>query len=233
MKPALAILTVAVLVQSCSRMSPDPHSYFPLQTGMRWDYDVTATIAGKARHSDFSIYIAEPETIDETLHAVRVTSDGTRYYIRNTDAGIYRAAKRTLVEMKPRLDDESSWVLKKPYEKGTNWTNATHPFVLRRIHPYEEQISGGVNLKMTYQIMSLLDQVNVPAGQFDHCLRVEGEAQFTLYADGRTGYADIVVSTTEWYAPGVGLVKLVRDEPLTSDVFTGGKVEFELKRLTR
>ncbi|MCU7946598.1 MAG: hypothetical protein KZQ72_08155, partial [Candidatus Thiodiazotropha sp. (ex Cardiolucina cf. quadrata)] len=42
---------------------------------------------------------------------------------------------------------------------------------------------------------------------------------------------EILINTTEWYAPGVGLVKLLREEPLDNDVFAGGHVLLELKDL--
>lgn len=42
------------------------------------------------------------------------------------------------------------------------------------------------------------------------------------YEDSLTrGYRDIQIRTTEWHAPGIGLVKLVREEPLDTDVFQG------------
>ena len=61
-------------------------------------------------------------------------------------------------------------------------------------------------------------------------LRVEGSAQLSLYSDARLGYQEIPIKTTEWYAPGVGLVKLVREEPLDTEVFEGGTITLALAR---
>ena len=125
------------------------------------------------------------------------------------------------------------WILRRPFQVGSNWSQDTHPYVLRRLQPYEEQLAKNIEFKMAYQIGALNDTVEVPAGRFDDCIRVDGEALLTVYADGRTGYQDININTSEWYAPGVGLVKLVRTEPLDSHVFAGGSIVIELERFDR
>ncbi len=207
--------------------------YFPLQEGMRWTYRVTTEVAGRSETRSFTERNAGTELLDGVPHAVRVTDEGTRYYLRQVEDGIYRHAKRTVVELEPRKDDDPRWVLKRPYQPGTGWNTLTHPYVLRRISPYEETLSRGSALKMAYQISSLEAVAEVPAGRFEHCLLVEGEANMTLYADGREGYKEILINTREWYAPGVGLVKLVREEPMEGGVFSGGRMVFELVSLER
>lgn len=81
---------------------------------------------------------------------------------------------------------------------------------------------------MNYRIASQDETVVVPAGKFEHCLLVEGDATLTMFADPMTGYTDIPVKTREWYAPGVGMVKLERTEPLETSVYKGGRYVFEL-----
>ena len=65
------------------------------------------------------------------------------------------------------------------------------------------------------------DTVSVAAGTFRHCLRVRSRG--SLFA-GKTlqqfmGINDIDIDQTEWYAPGVGLVKTVRREFTTPGEF--------------
>jgi hypothetical protein len=81
---------------------------------------------------------------------------------------------------------------------------------------------------MSYRIAAEDETVVVPAGKFEHCLLVEGMATLTLFADPLTGYQDVSIKTREWYAPGVGLVKLERTEPLDTRVYKGGSYLFEL-----
>ena len=49
-----------------------------------------------------------------------------------------------------------------------------------------------------------------------------------VLADARLGASEVVVHHTEWYAPGVGLVKLHRVEPLETTAIVGGEVTMEL-----
>ena len=164
---------------------------------------------------------------------MRRTSAGTDYYIGRDDTGVYRVAKRTIVELKPRPDKSPRWILRRPFQVGNTWSQETHPYVLRRLQPYEERLARNIQFKMAYQIDASNDTVQVPAGRFENCIRVDGDAQLTVYADGRTGYQDIEINTSEWYAPGVGLVKLVRTEPLSGEVFAGGSIVIELEHFRR
>jgi hypothetical protein len=225
---------ILFLLAGCGRPPlPPEERYFPLQEGMRWTYRVTTEVAGRRETRHFTEVNAGTELLDGIPHAVRLTGEGTRYYLRATEDGIYRAAKQTVVELEPHKDTDPHWVLKHPPQPGTGWNSLTHPYVLRRISPYEETLSRGSALKMAYQITALDAVAEVPAGRFDHCLLVEGEAQMSLYADGREGYKEILINTREWYAPGVGLVKLEREEPMEGGVFVGGRMLFELEELVR
>jgi hypothetical protein len=228
MKTALTTLALAALISGCSN-NADP-SYFPLDPGLRWVYRVTTEVGNNVTTGTLEEVNMGTAELNGLMHTVRVTDQGTRYYLAATDAGVFRSAKRTIVETRPKSDDTPRWVLKKPYDVGTTWSQETHPYVLRRIHPYAETLAKGINFKMAYQIGALDQTVEVPAGRFEHCIRVDGEAQLSLYADGRTGYQDIDINTMEWYAPGVGLVKLERTEPLTGAVFAGGRVILELEQ---
>jgi hypothetical protein len=221
------------LLQACADKSAETGDYFPLAAGLHWTYRVTTDSAGARKESRFKQFNADPEQLEGVLHAVRVTDQGTRYYIRETGDGVFRTAKRTLVELYPRADSPHRWILKRPFQPGNTWSQETHPYVLRRLQPYEESLTKSVTFKMVYQIAALNDTVDVPAGRFENCIRIDGDAQLTLYTHGRTGYQDIKINTNEWYAPGVGLVKLVRNEPLNGEVFAGGNMTFELDRFER
>lgn len=232
-KPFIAISICLALIACGKPPLSQEESYFPLQEGMRWTYKVTTEVAGRSETRSFSETNAGSELLDGIAHSVRVTDEGTRYYLRQVESGIYRAAKRTIVELAATKDPDPRWVLKRPYQTGTSWNSLTHPYVLRRISPYEETLSRGSALKMAYQITAIDALAVVPAGRFENCLLVEGEANLTLYADGREGYQEILINSREWYAPGVGLVKLVREEPMEGSVFTGGRIMFELVALER
>ena len=82
---------------------------------------------------------------------------------------------------------------------------------------------------MTYTIEATGQTVDTRAGRFPDCLRVKGKAAMRLYADPVQGWRDMPLATTEWYCKGVGLVKLVREEPSEGATFlTGGTLTMEL-----
>jgi hypothetical protein len=59
-------------------------------------------------------------------------------------------------------------------------------------------------------------------------VRVRGAATLRLFADPVVGWRDMPLVTVEWYCPGVGLVKLVREEPAQSTFLSGGLLTLEL-----
>ena len=81
---------------------------------------------------------------------------------------------------------------------------------------------------MTYTIEALGEKLQTRAGAFENCVRVRGVAALRLFADPVVGWKDMPLVTTEWYCAGVGLVKLVREEPAESTFLTGGKLTMEL-----
>ena len=50
----------------------------------------------------------------------------------------------------------------------------------------------------------------------------------SLYIDAVQGFTDIPITNREWYCKGVGLVKVERDEPLNSMLWSGGKITMAL-----
>lgn len=222
---------LAIALMGCS---PEHSGYFPLERGAEWTYRVV-TKTERGGISETSLHIANlgKETVGDKDYLIRRTSSGTDYLIRQDATGIYRAGKRTIVQRHPSPDPEPRYVLKYPLEPGTAWRATTHPYVIRRIHPYIEDYQRSISFPMNYRIESLNETVNVPAGVFSNCIKVIGEADLTMYVDPRIGWGDLPVITQEWYAPGVGLVKLERSEKLDTGVFVGGTLVLELTRFER
>jgi len=44
-----------------------------------------------------------------------------------------------------------------------------------------------------------------------------------------SGFVNVPVVQTEWYAPGVGLVKLERTETIGKSIYVGGKFSLDLE----
>ena len=56
-------------------------------------------------------------------------------------------------------------------------------------------------------------------GKFDNCLYLKGTGKTKFIGDSEIGAIEINISSEEWYAKGIGLVKSVRTEETNSDLF--------------
>lgn len=223
----LSLITAYLLLGACAR-APVPDDYFPLGAGLHWRYQVTRAYKERTEHDRLEIVNLKRLGFDGRQVTVRRTDQDNHYYIERMADGVYRVAKRNVAETAPQRDREPRMILPQPPRVGATWSSHTQPYALRRVHPYEDSLTRGIGFNMTYELVADDDTVSVPAGRFEHCLRVEGSAQVSIYSDARRGYRDIPIKTTEWYAPGIGLVKLVREEPLDTEVFQGGTITLAL-----
>lgn len=224
-------LLLCFILQACDK--PATNGYFPLNQGLRWEYQVTVEHPERLDTKQLIIESVGQTSLKEEIVSIRATSDGTNYYLAQRADGIYRLAKRTLVESEPQLDASPRMVLPLPIAqaKGKTWSVISQPYLIERVYEGMDVMTANMlKFPMTYSVLSLDETVEVTAGRFSHCLLVEGQTDLSLYADARTGNSIIPITTREWYAPGVGLVKLEREEPLNTDVYKGGKITMELLR---
>lgn len=224
-----SIFAFVVTLQACS--SPvEPDNYYPLQKGLQWTYLVNNELGEYSTQRYLKIVNLRRQDFNGSEVTVRRTSDGTDYLITANETGTYRIGKRRVIEEKAKKDPTARMVIPYPgsLQLDQSWSSSSIPYAIHRRHPYETGMNRNIKLQMTYVLAGTQDKVTVPAGEFTRCLRVEGSGQISIYADAKDGYQDIHITTTEWYAPGVGLIKLVRNEPLDTDVFRGGTITLEL-----
>ncbi|MGQ0529750.1 MAG: hypothetical protein ACT4PG_08075, partial [Panacagrimonas sp.] len=153
-------------------------------------------------------------------------------------AGIPRNARPTSLGMGGRLASESVADLARNTHTARStcpkpaWEVETRPYILERAVPFRERFSQdhSKRIVLRMQVASLDDVVEVPAGTFTRCLQLEGSGLLNVLADARIGASPVPVTHTEWYAPGVGLVKLERTEWLDTQQIVGGKISMELLR---
>lgn len=213
--------------------------YQPLEAGLSWQYQRTEVSAGQRKVSRFVIenlrHQVEPDLgieLASTPVTVRHTSDGTDYYLYADMTGVYRVGHRTLIEYYPQLDVEPQLVIPAADElqSSITWTRPSRSYLIHSVHSSVAWNPAVSAVTMTWEIAATDEMVEVAAGRFEHCLKLEGHAEFGMYVDPKQGFRQIEINQTEWYAPDVGLVKLVREEPLDMDMFQGGSLTFELIR---
>ncbi|MEQ8233124.1 MAG: hypothetical protein RKL32_15555, partial [Gammaproteobacteria bacterium] len=67
-----------------------------------------------------------------------------------------------------------------------------------------------------------------PAGRFDGCLLIEGRGNTSAEVGNYIGRAAINVTSREWFAPDVGLVRLEREERTDAKALSAGRLVLEL-----
>lgn len=225
----LFILLGSLLLAACGKEPPD---YFPLTEGLHWEYRVVTTTRQGVERSAYAVDNLGQTDVDDEDYWLRRSSTGIDYYLQRDASGIYRSGKRTLIEYTPRWDERQRYVLKQPFTVQTQWEAESHPYILQRLHPFEERFTRSLRFLMNYRIEAIDETVTVPAGTFEHCLKVRGEAVAPVLADPAIGVSEVPVTTEEWYAPGVGLVRLLRREELNTAHVFGGEIVMELTAFT-
>jgi hypothetical protein len=217
-----------LLLAACG--APQDDSLFPLAQGHRWAYDITT-------EWENNVVEHEPRVIETLGRDTLVSGDawrrrsdsGVDYWLKSDASGIYRVATKSELQDEPEADKEPRYVLKTPMAVGTSWRSTTTAYLLQRRQEFPREIRHShPAVPMNYSIEAVGETVAVRAGTFGNCVRVKGVAALRLFADPVVGWKDMALTTTEWYCAGVGLVKLVRQEPAESTFLTGGTLTMEL-----
>lgn len=180
--------------------------YFPTTPGHEWTYDIRRTDPETLEPvTQKSIVRNLPtETIDDAPHYPKRYANGNkRLFVETADGVGVRAPS----------GDGYSRLIAYPPTVGTTWRTASrlHLFDLpKRLKSSWEKISR--DLVLNYSIASLDDAVAAPAGRFTDCLRVDAVGFLDLPRRYSLGIKTIKVEQSQWYAPGVGLVRMTRKE---------------------
>ena len=225
-----AALALCVWVSACGPGN-SVATFYPLDEGRSWTYRVSKNL-DEATEPDIhtlSFSMMGKETLESGPAQRRHSDEGGDYYLRSDDSGIYRVGSRNTLDVNPKADNPPRYVLKAPYVVGTQWQALTVPYVLQRRNEVPKEVRYTTKpIMMIYAIMALDQKVDTPAGSFDGCIKVVGEAKIRLYVDAQFNWREIPLFSSEWYCPGKGLVKMERQETSPSKFMRGGSVTLDL-----
>lgn len=233
---AIRLAAAGVLALAIGACGQDPAPrYFPLDEGWLWTYRVSEHNPLVQRRRPLTLENLGTRELDGQRYWRRRSSEGNEYWLEVVGDGVQRRGVRTWLDAEPARDEPAQTVLPARLVAGAEWNAQTRPYILERALPFRERFaqddSKTVDLRM--RLASLDDRVEVPAGTFEHCLRVEGHGHLYVLADARIGASEVPVAQTEWYCPDVGLVKLQRRETLATEQIVGGEITLELVQLQR
>jgi len=252
MKTLLRVALASLLLcgAACSSKNPD---YFPVGPGRYWQYAVTVTNMDVVKPGK-TILMSEPAEQDGPykVYPREVNQQSRLYYVKNDEGvflyqdkgskGMQRCWKgrfscpRSELELQPVLAREEKKepflnpVMLFPLEEGSHWQRHSRTGALEMvIDPFRHLLRIEVPVTLDFVVESLDDAVTVKAGHFRHCLRIRGTGKGYFDADKTLGKAHITVEQTDWYAPGVGLVKTVRLEKTDNAILSHGEYVEELE----
>lgn len=224
-----ALAALAVVLGACG--NERPANYFPLDPGRHWQYRVERTTMDGTRELRHAVATraAPPD-----YAGIRETLGGALYYYVRDDEGLWRVAPDRQAATGSRTATGPELVLPATPDVGRAWQGKTTTAVLENTGPpWETLFRIAVPVAMNFRITATDAVVDTPAGRFEHCLEVVGEGRTNTDAGNYIGRTVIEVRSTEWYAPGVGLVRLEREERTAAEALDHGRLVMALDRWWR
>lgn len=201
------LMVAAALVAGCNRADTD---YFPLSGGKTWDYEIRRIIKGEKHLQRLLLTSFPPVVIDGIEYFPQARLDDRVGVFTRTGDGIVRVNHGNgpgLPVLPAELKPNVTW-----HAPGRilflEVTGAFH-------FTFQERKKQTIDLD--YEIEAMDDTVVVAAGRFANCMRVKSSGSISGGAALQEflGISFVRIEQTEWYAPGVGLVKRVRKESTT------------------
>ncbi len=215
-------------MQACGKGGHDG-TYFPLTPGGQWQYRVARTTMDGTRQLRHALSVIAPAANEPADLRTRVTLDGQRYIYRINDDGIYRIGVQGRRGARAADGDQPQMIMPAHPGLGQQWRGRSQTSVLESsAAPWETLFRVQALLDMHYRVAALDAEVTTPAGEFDHCVLIEGEGQTDSDLGNSVGPTRINVTTREWYAPGVGLVRMERNEQTSATALSAGSLVMEL-----
>ena len=194
---------LVLLLCACDRPAA---GYFPVAPGYEWNYEIrrsTPPLEGLITQKSI-IRSLGPETVGADRYYPRIYANGRKFHYTRSTEGISRKSPGS---------DSAERVIGYPLRVGTQWSSTARLQLFDLPKKLEDGWDGlSRNMTMDYTITSLDEAVNVPAGRFSRCLRIDAVGFLDLPQRIMLGIRIIKVEQTQWYAPEVGLIKMTRRE---------------------
>lgn len=223
------LLTLGALLVACE-IGPPSESYFPLDAGHYWHYSIQRTTMDGEVTQKYIIETLKPRPLNGARVNAKRTVDGNEFYYRQTPSGIVRVGRKRRHESEIEQNQPHSVVLPANLAVGSRWQRESHTSVLENTGPpWETLFRITEAVELSYVIETNLAHVSVPAGEFEQCLKVVATGRANTDVGNYIGHAEITVEVTDWYAPGVGLVRSERIETTDAKAIDRGTIVMELE----
>lgn len=203
--PAAAV----VLLASCDGGGS---SYFPLEAGWEFGYRAELHTEGTAPETlRFTAANLPRRKLGDIEATPQLHQDGRILFYAADAEGVRLVGFQKQGE-DAVTDSPDQYILKYPLEAGTKWRAASRTVLLTERFLYSKALPIKIGIDLDYVIEKTDDDVRVPAGHFFNCVKVTATGQTTVNTGDNQRTLNVIVEQSDWYAPGVGLVKSARME---------------------
>ena len=202
--PAFAVLLALLL--GTTACTDNETSYFPLDKGRRWQYEIeTNTVEGTRKQKDVVQSMGRVNNGVANLYRFRSAS-GQESMVLSTgeEVGLVN-------QIEPQMNLHTIF-LKHPVEAEASWESV---ITTSTIATFDRKAGNFIeDVPVTARVESIDETVIVPAGRFHHCLKITATGE-KLIPKGTYAYQekmDLKIVNTRWYAPGIGLIREEHEE---------------------
>lgn len=233
MRLVVLFLLSLMLSAGCDSGS-DSDRYFPLKKGLYWQYDMAYTTMDGHFKGVYAVENLGKKEIDGAVTYVRQLLDGSYNYILVDEQGVFLKGREKTVALDTQYTDVGRYLFRFPLQAGNTWEETVLSKVLIKTGPPQKtefHIETRVPVEVTIESMN--DSVEVPAGTFTNCMRISLNGSAFTDAGNYVGKTIVRIKETRWYAPGVGLVKSIRQESTKHRALDKGELVLELRQFRK
>ena len=223
----ILLVFILCLLTSCGQTD---NEYFPLKAGKYWRYQLTYQTMDGTFKGVYAVENLPKQTIDEQQYFVRTLLDGSINYLQLDDKGLLLKGREKTLDLDIRFTETDQYIYQFPLQVGTTWEDTVLSKALIKTGPPQKtKFHIVAKVPVTAKIESMTDMVKVPAGTFENCMRVVMSGNAFVDAGNYVGKTIVRITETNWYAPGVGLVKSIRQESTKHRALDKGEITLELE----
>ena len=228
----MKFLFFVLFIIGCSNQND---SYFPLEKVKSWSYkiEIQPEVEKKTVYKKINIALGKKKLVmdgDKKNFYPFLREDGSIYLYNFDKSGVYRNGFAFSKDKKISKEKEKRLVLPSPLKIGKKWAVESKTYLILKRYPYYDY-RATTKFDIEYEIVSSSEVVETPVGKFKDCLLVKGVGKTKFIGDSEIGAIEINITSDEWYAKGIGLVKSVRVEKTDSDLFGTTKMTQLLENL--
>ena len=199
-------------------------AYFPLTAGYEWHYRITFA----PQYSPTENYKSVRMSLDEvtltrpngdSLNATPILHEnGLIYYYSHDHHAIQRVALQKRPSGMPQWEEGARTVMATNLDENSTWSIIDTTYIIIREKPlFNESVK--LIVPLNYRVVSRDATVRVAAGEFSNCLHIIGTGATSFSTTRGSGTEQVEVTSEEWYAPNVGMVKMHRIEKTFSELY--------------